>query len=239
MGTLDLSHWTQQQLTILLLATFCGILLVIALLLIYIRKTRPVPPSGESASDDESDLGKPPDILLRRKNWTGRLEVKVNDVPHRRMREIQDRAARRAVRMAAIDLLAFADLNAPGPLQGAPGAAQQPPDKELARHALLAQLEQGDRQTASRGNWLDAFGLGAAGKQAAEKSKDFVAEIEDILQRRVKEQGVKSEVHLRTDAEGVVRVEVDGVLFDDASDIPELSVREVLRAAVGEWEARH
>jgi len=58
------------------------------------------------------------------------------------------------------------------------------------------------------------------------------------LQRRLKEAGVTVEVHLRTDGQGIVRVEVDGILYDSPGDVPDMTIRELIRASVGEWEAR-
>lgn len=259
MSTWDLTSWSQQQLTILLAATFAGIILVLIALIVYLHKTR-VPPAAATPDKSEGgvDLGDPPDILLRRKGWTNRLEIEIGGKPYRRMRDVEDPTARRAAFLAAADLVAFAgiatpqSISEPGRLgdEAAPKAPQAASDseadahyapaRELAIQAFLAQLEQANLGVEEPKNWLDIVGKSLARRSLADyESRNFVEEIEALLQRRLEKQGAGLEVHLRTDGQGIVRVEVDGILYDSPGDIPHLAVREALRAAVGEWEARY
>lgn len=253
MSTWDLSSWSQQQLTLLLVATFVGIVLVLIALLVYLRRTRvSPPPPGPAASEGEAELASPPDIVLRREDWTNRLEVEIDGKAFRRMRDVEDPAARRAVLLAAADLVSFAGIARPeAPSQdGLPGeavaapvektpATHYAPARELAVQAFLAQLEQADLRTEEPTKWLDIVGGSLARRRFADyEDRNFVEEIEKLLKQRLEKQGQDTEVRLRTDGQGIVRVEVDGILYDSPGDIPDLAVREALRAAVGEWEAR-
>lgn len=88
------------------------------------------------------------------------------------------------------------------------------------------------------GGWMGALGLGPGARRPyGSDNRAFVEDIEDIIQRR-REKDIKQAIHLRADSQGIVRVEVDGVLHDNPGDVPDLAVRELIRAAVGEWEAR-
>ena len=253
MGTWDLGSWSQQQLTFLLVATFVGIIVVLIAFLVYLRRTRvsPPPPRPE-VSEDDAELAAPPNIVLRREGWTNRLEVEIDGKAFRRMRDVEDPAARRAVMLAAADLVSFAGIaRSEAPSQdGLPGepvpahvestpARYYAPARELAVQAFLAQLEQADLGAEPAKNWLEIVGKSLARRSLAEyEDRNFVEEIGDLLQRRLAEQNLDIEVRLQTDGQGIVRVEVDGILYDSPGDIPDLAVREALRAAVGEWEAR-
>lgn len=246
MKTLDLSAWSQQDLMFLLIATFLVMIVVIIALLFYLRRTRPRP----ADSGQPEDAAPPPEITVRRKAWAGRMEVVVNGRAYRRMKDIDDPAVRRAVVLAVGDLVTFAGEAAGIAPQTAPTAPETPageaptagkqyaPPKELAEHALLAQLEDARLRAQPPEGWLGALARGMGGRPAYNgSSRGFVEEIEGILQRRRMEKGIPQEIHVRTDGQGIVRLEVDGVMYDGPGDIPDLNVKELIRAAVGEWEA--
>jgi len=244
MRTLDLSAWSQQQLMYMLIATFLAIILLIVALLIYLRRTRPQAPRA-----DEGEMAPPPEIVLRRRGWAGRMEVVVGGRTYRRMKDMDDPAARRALMLAAGDLVAFVEPTAarpaapkpapPSSADATPGPGKYyAPARELAQQAFLAQLEAANLAAPPAGGWLAALGRGLGSRPTGDSPGSFVEDIEKIIQRRCREQGIDMPVHLRTDGQGIVRVEVDGVLYDSPGDIPEIAIRELIRAAVGEWEAR-
>ncbi len=244
MRTLDLSAWSQQQLMYLLIATFLAIILLIVALLIYLRRTRPQPPRA-----DEGEMAPPPEIVLRRRGWAGRMEIVVGGRTYRRMKDVEDPAVRRALMLAAGDLVAFVEpaaasappprpKPAPAPEHEAPATGKHyAPARELAQQAFLAQLEAANLATPSSAGWLAALGRGLGSRTSGGTAGSFVDDIERIIQRRCREQGIDMPVHLRTDGQGIVRVEVDGILYDSPGDIPDMAIRELIRAAVGEWEA--
>ncbi|MGB9593417.1 MAG: hypothetical protein ACPL7R_04685 [Anaerolineae bacterium] len=243
MRTLDLGAWSQQQLMYLLIATFLAIILLIVALLIYLRRTRPQTPRA-----DEGEMAPPPEIVLRRRGWAGRMEIVIGGRTYRRMKDVDDPATRRALMLAAGDLVAFVEPTAtqsaapkpapPPTTEATPGAGKYyAPARELAQQAFLAQLEEANLAVSPPASRLATLSRGL-GSRATVGSGSFVDEIERIIQRRCREQGIDMPVHLRTDGQGIVRVEVDGVLYDSPGDIPEIAIRELIRAAVGEWEAR-
>ncbi|MBC7257985.1 MAG: hypothetical protein H5T65_01920 [Chloroflexi bacterium] len=244
MRTLDLSAWSQQQLMYLLIATFLAIILLIVALLIYLRRTRPQP-----TRTDKGEMAPPPEIVLRRRGWAGRMEVIIGGRTYRRMKDVDDAATRRALMLAAGDLVAFVEptaTQAPPPKTSPPTAAAEAPStgkyyapaRELAQQAFLAQLEAANLAAPPSGGWLAVLGRGLGSRTTGGAAGSFVEDIEQIIQRRCKEQSIDMSVHLRTDGQGIVRVEVDGVLYDSPADIPDIAIRELIRAAVGEWEAR-
>jgi hypothetical protein len=251
MSNLNLSTWSQQHLTFLLIATFLAMIAVLIALLFYIRRTRSQAASGEAAGEPPA-LQPPPAITVRRKAWAGRMQLEINGQTYRRMKDIEDPNLRRAVMLAVGDLVTFASAAPPGgaaqpprTIMPDPHAAQQPagkqhaPAKELAEHALLAQLEQAQMSAPQAQGWMAALGRGFGARHPyGSDNRAFVEDIEDIIQRRRREKDLKQTIHLRADGQGIVRVEVDGVLHDNPGDVPDLAVRELIRAAVGEWEAR-
>jgi hypothetical protein len=250
MRTLDLSAWNLQDLTYLLIATFLAIVLLIVALLFYVRRTRPQASPTAEGGGEFVEEAPPPEIVVRRKAWAGRMELVINGRAYRRMKDIEDPDLRRAVMLAVGDLVTFAGSAAPisaaqPPRTAAPMPAAQPPAgkqyapaKELAEHALLAQLERANLTAPQSQGWMAALGRGLGARRPyGSESRAFVDEIESIVQRRRREKGLTQEVHLRADGQGIVRVEVDGVLYDGPGDITDMAVRELIRAAVGEWEA--
>lgn len=242
MRTLDLTAWSQQQLMYLLIATFLAIILLIVALLVYLRRTRPQQPRA-----DEGEMAPPPEILLRRRGWAGRMEIIIGGRSYRRIKDVEDPAVRRALMLAAGDLVAFVEpaaqppppKPAPAPEAQAPGTGKHyTPARELAEQAFLAQLEAANLAAPPSAGWLAVLGRGLSSRVGSGPATSFVEEIEKIIQRRCREQGIDTPVHLRTDGQGIVRVEVDGILYDSPGDIPEIAVRELIHAAVGEWEAR-
>lgn len=245
MRTLDLSAWSQQQLTYLLIATFLAIILLIVALLVYLRRTRP----QSSGGAEEGEMPPPPEIILRRRGWAGRMEIVIGGRTYRRIKDVDDPTVRRALMLAAGDLVAFVEPtaaqppppkpNPPLPSGETPSAGKHyAPARELAQQAFLAQLEAANLAVPPSGGWLAALGRGLGSRTSGGTAGSFVDDIEQIVQRRCKEQGIDKSVHLRTDGQGIVRVEVDGILYDSPGDIPEIAIRELIRAAVGEWEAR-
>lgn len=242
MRTLDLSAWSQQQLMYLLIATFLAIILLIVALLIYLRRTRFQPPHA-----DEGEMAPPPEIVLRRRGWAGRMEIVVGGRTYRRIKDVSDPAVRRALMLAAGDLVAFMEpaaapapspKPAPAPEHEAPATGKHyAPAQELAQQAFLAQLEAANLSTPPSAGWLAMLGRGLGSRALGGTAGPFVDDIERIIQRRCREQGIDVPVHLRTDGQGIVRVEVDGILYDSPGDIPDMAIRELIRAAVGEWEA--
>jgi hypothetical protein len=75
-------------------------------------------------------------------------------------------------------------------------------------------------------------------KGIEERSRTFVDQIEEILQRRMKAIPAfhGRELHMLTDPTGTVRFQFDGHEYQDANDIPNLTARQLIADAIKEWE---
>lgn len=66
----------------------------------------------------------------------------------------------------------------------------------------------------------------------------FIDEIEGILQRMISTAPTPlgKEVHVRTGPDGGLQIEVDGQYFSSSDEVPDPTVRDLIKAAVKEWE---
>ncbi|MBN1120958.1 MAG: hypothetical protein JXJ17_07765 [Anaerolineae bacterium] len=65
-------------------------------------------------------------------------------------------------------------------------------------------------------------------------------QIEEILQYRLSMNPdlMHRSIHIRPGAQGMIRIEVDGISYGSVADVPDESVREFLQSVINEWEAR-
>ncbi len=75
-----------------------------------------------------------------------------------------------------------------------------------------------------------AEGTGAGGT--------FIDEIEEILQRMISTAPTPlgEEVHVGTDPDGGLQIQVGGRYFSGADEVPDPAIRDLIKAAVKEWE---
>ncbi|MFQ6015016.1 MAG: hypothetical protein ACE5NP_06205 [Anaerolineae bacterium] len=80
-----------------------------------------------------------------------------------------------------------------------------------------------------------------APEERGEGHGDFVSEIEAILQRLLRESpaGIAREVHVGTDALGSLTITINGDNYRGLDDLPNSRIKELIRAAVREWESQH
>ena len=92
-------------------------------------------------------------------------------------------------------------------------------------------------------NWLSEAqppesGSPSRGQRLPPKTKSLVDEVNEILERKLAETGLTNRgVRLSEDREGSVRVYI-GLQGYTMDEIPDAEIREVIRQAVAEWEAR-
>lgn len=72
------------------------------------------------------------------------------------------------------------------------------------------------------------------------QDRTFVDDIEDILQKFIKESvvPVDSSAHVHAGSDGMIEIEVGGQNYDSLDDVPDPIVRGLIKAAVEEWERR-
>ncbi len=63
-------------------------------------------------------------------------------------------------------------------------------------------------------------------------------EIEEILQQLIAKapSPLGREIHVRTGPSGAIQLDVDGVLYDSADEVPDVIARELIKTAVRHWE---
>jgi len=77
-----------------------------------------------------------------------------------------------------------------------------------------------------------------AAAEEAEAGGTFIDEIEAILQRMISTAPTPlgEEVHVRTGPDGGLQIQVGGRYFSSADEVPDPAIRDLIRAAVKEWE---
>jgi hypothetical protein len=103
--------------------------------------------------------------------------------------------------------------------------------------------EQGEREKPSLSP-IEFFRRGFAARRKADLQsempvvRNFVEEIEDILQRFVRTYPsfIGKEVHVRTGQDGGVEIQVEEEFYNSPDDIPDPEIRGILKAAIQEWE---
>ena len=74
--------------------------------------------------------------------------------------------------------------------------------------------------------------------KTAMSARSFIDEIEEILQQLIAQAptALGREIHVRAGPTGALRIEVDGVHFDSADEVPDPVAWELIKAAVRQWE---
>ncbi len=68
--------------------------------------------------------------------------------------------------------------------------------------------------------------------------RSMIDEIEDILQQLIARapSPLGREIHVRTGPDGAIQLDVDGVIYNSADEVPDVVARELIKAAVRQWE---
>ena len=120
-------------------------------------------------------------------------------------------------------------------------SASSPPAPEKVEEQFLSLLaEMGQPPPApERPTVLSSIQQRLAPKQLPpERSRTFVDDIEDIVQRRVRliPALVGRDLHVRLDAAGSVRFAFQGQEYEDLNDLPNMTAQQLIRDAIQEWE---
>jgi hypothetical protein len=127
-----------------------------------------------------------------------------------------------------------------------PRAVAEEPHGSDEEEAFLRRLREGDLQVSTtppeeaqpsimgfirrRKPQAAAEGTGAGGT--------FIDEIEEILQRMISTAPIPldKEVHVGTDPDGGLQIQIGGRYFSSADEVPDPAIRDLIKAAVKEWE---
>lgn len=192
-------------------------------------------------------------MRLLRDKLTGRLIVEIAGKRYTRLMEIQDATIGQAFLTTVRDLNRFASgqtpppaplpstgvqLNAPTPPPAAPPVATAAPPPAYDIHAsALPPEQQPPLRMPSMNPFRQMATLREMEKAPAPAPKSITEQIDEVLQTQLAgtpfiTRGMK----VGSDLAGNALFFLDGQTYDAVDNIPDTAVREVIRAAIKEWE---
>jgi len=119
-----------------------------------------------------------------------------------------------------------------------PAAAVAPAKAAIEEQFLSMLAEMGQASPPEKPGLVSSLQRRLTPKGIEERPRTFVDNIEEILQRRLQTMPAfhSRELHMRADPTGEVRFQFDGQEYQDASDIPNLTARQLITDAIKEWE---
>jgi hypothetical protein len=180
-------------------------------------------------------------MAVFRDQGTGRVLVEVDGRRYAHIREIEDAQVGRRVLWAIADLVRFTGGVATNPRALRGLAEQREPGAGPGAVTAAATVgSSGASPTTSRYSLVEFFtrGLEPLPSNAPIPSSSFIDEIETILQEKLGRLSppLSTEVHVTTSAENSLQIQVGGQVYGNPDDIPDPRIRDVIRAAVQEWE---
>ncbi len=125
-----------------------------------------------------------------------------------------------------------------GAAAGQPDAARPPAKAAIEEQFLSMLAEMGQASPLEKPGLISSLQHRLAPKGIEERPSTFVDDIEEILQRRM--QLIPAfhgrDLHVRADPSGVVHFQFDGQEYQSASDIPNMTARQLIADATKEWE---
>jgi hypothetical protein len=187
-------------------------------------------------------LGRPGEVMsVLRDQATGRVLVEVDGRRYAHIREIEDAQVGRSVLWTIADLVRFTGGMATNPRALRNLSEQSEPGAGPGAVSVSAVLTAASTTPAtSRYGLVEFFtrGLEPLPSNAPIPSGSFIDEIDAILQEKVARLSppLSTEVHVTTGSENSLRIMVGGKVYGNPDEIPDPRVRELIRAAVHEWE---
>jgi hypothetical protein len=177
-----------------------------------------------------------------RNERTGQVSIEVEGQQYTHLREIEDPRVGRRVLWAIADLLRFTGGMAANP-QAVRSAAQQVAQDERTPAPAQEPLAGPSMSAAgSRYSMVEFFRRGFEPSPATSPSgtSSFIDEIEAILQVHIQRRPtpLPYEVHVTTGPDTRLQIRVGQDVYGSPDEVPDLEVRELIRAAVAEWEGR-
>jgi len=223
----------------------------------------PMPEAETSAAAAPEAPARPGEVMrVIRDEQTGQVRVEVGGQQYAHIREIADAQVGRRVLWAIADLIRFTGGMAANPQAvrnvaeaepvPTPPQLSQPPAPERAnassfplqapapiRSPAVAAEESTARQ---RYSMVDYFrrGFQTSGPEPAPSPTSFIDEIEEILQGYI--EGLSAplpcDVHVLSSETGILQIKVGADAYDRPDEVPDPQIRQMIKAAVAEWEKR-
>lgn len=184
------------------------------------------PTSVVPTEPESSALAGEQELLRVSRTKKGGLDIFVQGRRYRHLREIKDPQLGNETIEALKAVLAFAEGWLPTSRQASPQPTSRKPTVD--EEAFLAQLRQSD-----------LFSVGSPARSSQPGPLIPVEEINDLVQKRLREQPdmVGRHVRLTTGVGGSLRIYVGQQTFDAVSDIPDPQIRALIQDAIREWES--
>jgi hypothetical protein len=173
------------------------------------------------------------------------LVVEVAHQRYRRIADIRDGATGRRVMQAIEDLVTFAGLGSTvRPTEAAPVLRARDGGQSVIGEPLEPSIPGGIGLQAPEGGVVEFWrrGLSRSRRQqltVMPQPQGLLEQLEELLQEEMAlhPEMANRSVHLRGDAMGEVRIEVDGVSYPAVDQVPDAEVVGVVRAALHAWNA--
>ena len=227
--------------------------------------SEPSPTPGDAKERRSLPMREREIMRVLRDEDTGAIIVEIEGNRYRRLMEIRDGRIGNQVLEAIADLIKFTGGIVRGQWAATPVPTwERPPQPQVVEpaspqwavtaeppasdegEAFLHRLREGDLQVGKtparearpgimgfirrRKPQVAAEGTGAGGT--------FIDEIEEILQRMISTapMPLNEEVHVGTGPDGGLQIQVGGRYFSSADEVPDPAIRDLIKAAVKEWE---
>ncbi len=230
------------------------------------ESSEPSPTAEDVKERRSLPMGEKEIMRVLRDEDTGAIIIEVEGNKYRRLTEIRDGRIGNQVLEAIADLVKFtggivkgqwaaASVTPVVPTRERPPSAVEPagfpqavtaePPASEAEEAFLRRLREGDLQvgiTQSRERPPGIMGFIRRRKPAVAEDigagSTFVDEIEEILQRMISTAPTppNQEVHVGTGPDGSLQIQVGMQYFSSADEVPDPAIRNLIKAAVKEWE---
>jgi len=185
-------------------------------------------------------------LRVLRDNLTGRLLVEVVGKRYPSLADIQDPVIQLAFLTALQDLQTFAGASqpvqesSPGTTTPAPTTSSTPPPRPIAPSAQSAQPASSEPPPLVKPS-MNPFKqrriLRELEKRPPVQLKTIPEIIDEFLQQKLMGTPlIWRGIRVKADAKGMVLFEVDSQSYERVDDVPDEDVRNVIRAALAEWE---
>jgi hypothetical protein len=224
----------------------------------------PVPEVEAPAAIPAAETPAHPGEVMRviRDEQTGQVRVEVGGQQYAHIREIADAQVGRRVLWAIADLIRFtggmaanpqavrsvakAEPVPTSPIPSQPSAGER---VEAAPPPLPAPVPTFPVATAAeepairqRYSMVDYFrrGFQTSGAKSVPSPTSFIDEIEEILQEAIAGLGtpLPHDVHVLSGETGMLQIKVGPYAYNKPDEVPDPQIRELIKAAVAEWERR-
>ncbi len=175
-------------------------------------------------------------LRVLRDNLTGRLMLEIAGKRYASLDEVNEGEMRQALITTLHDLEVFAGSTLTGAAIIAPAAAAR---QALAAQTPAAPAEYRPLPAPSMNPFKQMAVLREIAKNPPPAPKSITEQIDDVLQARIIGTPlIHRALHVKPGPRGDAIFEADGQSYSSVDQLPDVEVRDVIRAAIAEWESK-